>query len=134
MEIEESYLAGLAEKDPHQCISCHEEPEVHAERFGLDCVRCHSLAAWTPASLTRHTFRLDHGNQGTVACETCHIDSYAENSCYECHDHKPNEMAEVHQRENIFDIANCIRCHPTGEPDEAQYYMNNTLAASSALN
>jgi cytochrome c553 len=129
MEIEESFLAGLGVADPHQCISCHEEPEVHAERFGLDCVRCHSLVTWTPASLTRHTFRLDHGNEGTVACETCHIASYTENSCYECHDHKPDEMVELHEKENIINMENCIECHPTGEPDEAKDFLNNTLAS-----
>lgn len=134
MEIEESYLAGLETEDPHQCIACHEEPEVHEERFGLDCVRCHSLTAWAPASLTRHTFRLDHGNHGTVACETCHVESYMENTCYECHDHQPEEMVDIHEKENIFDIENCIQCHPTGEPDEAKDYMNDTVTASSMLN
>jgi len=129
MQIEESYLAGLGVEDPHQCISCHEEPEVHEENFGLDCVRCHSLVAWTPASLTRHTFRLDHGNQGTVACETCHIESYIENSCYECHDHDQNEMVELHKAENIFDLENCSECHPTGAPDEAHDLMNNIMAS-----
>jgi hypothetical protein len=129
MEIEESFLAGLENEDPHQCISCHEEPEVHNERFGLDCVRCHSLVAWSPASLTRHTFRLDHGDKGTVACETCHIESYVENTCYECHDHDPDEMDIVHEEENIFEFENCIECHPTGEPDEARNYMNETMAS-----
>jgi len=129
MHIEESFLAGLEIQDPHQCIACHEEPEVHDQDFGLDCVRCHSLVAWTPASLTRHTFRLDHGNEGTVACETCHVDSYVENTCYECHDHDQNEMVEIHEQENIFELENCIECHPTGAPDEAKDFMNNIMAS-----
>ena len=129
MELEESYLAGLEAGDPHQCTSCHEEPEVHKERFGLDCVRCHSLTAWLPASLTRHVFHIDHGGKGTVACETCHNSSYVDITCYGCHDHTPEQMVTAHERENIFDITNCIHCHPTGEPGEAQEKMNNTLAS-----
>ena len=130
MEIEESFISAMDVEDPHQCISCHEDPEIHAERFGLDCVRCHSLVAWTPASLTRHTFGLDHGNEGTVACETCHIESYVENSCYECHDHKPDEMVDLHEKEEIFELENCFECHPTGEQDEAKDLMNNTMASN----
>ena len=52
MDLEETFMEGLAIEDPHQCVSCHEEPEVHEERFGYDCVRCHSLVAWTPALAT----------------------------------------------------------------------------------
>jgi len=127
MGIEETYLKGLNEEDPHQCISCHEEPEVHAERFGLDCVRCHSLVAWTPALLTRHTFALDHGDAGMVSCEPCHIESYVDNTCYECHDHDPAGMEEVHTVEGLVDFEDCISCHPTGAPDEARELMEKTL-------
>ena len=127
MDIQESYLQGLEVEDPHQCVSCHEEPEVHAERFGFDCVRCHSLVAWTPALLTRHTFALDHGDGGTVSCETCHIESYTENTCYECHDHAYDEMAPIHDPEGISDFVNCIKCHPTGAPDEARNIMESAV-------
>ena len=125
MDLEETFMEGLAIEDPHQCVSCHEEPEVHEERFGYDCVRCHSLVAWTPALLTRHTFALDHGDKGSVSCETCHIESYTENTCYECHDHKPGDMVPVHETEGILDFENCVTCHPTGAPDEARNIIDN---------
>lgn len=106
--------------DPHQCAACHEEPVLHADRFGLDCVRCHTLAAWQPALLTRHTFRLDHGDEGQVPCQTCHRESYEEHTCYGCHDHAPVQMADLHEQADIYDYEACVTCHPTGRPGEAQ--------------
>ncbi len=119
LTAEEVLLTVVDREDPHHCAACHEEPEMHADRFGLDCVRCHSLEAWQPALLTRHTFPLDHGEQGTIACETCHIGSYVTYSCYECHDHQPEPMEAVHIAENIPEYENCASCHPTGIPGEA---------------
>ncbi len=119
LTAEEALLQVVDLEDPHHCASCHEEPDLHADRFGLDCVRCHSLEAWQPAMLTRHTFPLDHGDQGTIACETCHIDSYAKYTCYECHDHQPEQMEAVHVAENVMEYETCAACHPTGIPGEA---------------
>jgi len=116
--IEDISVSMKSQEDPHLCIACHEDPKVHAGQFGLDCVRCHTLDAWLPASLTRHNFRLDHGGEGEVACETCHIETYAENSCYECHDHQPEDMVEVHETEGIDEFDFCISCHPTGDEGE----------------
>jgi hypothetical protein len=113
-------VMGLSEKeDPHECRACHEEPAVHAERFGLDCSRCHTLEAWKPALLLRHVFFLDHGDEGQIACQTCHTTTYAENTCYECHDHDPGEMQVAHAQEDIFDYDDCAKCHPTGQEGEA---------------
>lgn len=106
--------------DPHQCAACHEEPAIHADRFGLDCVRCHGLEAWQPALLTRHTFRLDHGDEGEVPCQTCHQDNYYEHTCYGCHDHTPVQMGELHEKAEIYDYEACVSCHPTGQEDEGQ--------------
>lgn len=125
MGMDETYQNALAVEDPHQCIACHEEPEVHEERFGYDCVRCHTLVAWTPALLTRHTFALDHGDEGTVACETCHTESYTQNTCYECHDHTPADMVSVHEAEGVLELEDCASCHPTGAPDEARNLVTN---------
>jgi len=129
-EIEDISVSMLPEEDPHQCIACHEDPKVHRGQFGLDCVRCHTLEAWIPASLTRHTFKLDHGNEGDVACETCHIDTYIVYTCYECHDHKPAQMVAVHEDEGILEYENCRSCHPTGAKDEGkqiwQEYLEKT--------
>ena len=107
---------GEAERD---CADCHEDPEVHAGDFGVDCDRCHNVVAWLPAQLTEHIFRLDHGEEGEVACETCHIDSYIVYTCYGCHDHQAAGMEEFHTREGIDQLEPCGECHPTGLEGEA---------------
>lgn len=107
------------EGDPHECQACHEEPAVHAERFGLNCSRCHTLQAWKPALLTRHTFFLDHGDEGQVSCQTCHDENYSQHTCYGCHDHEPEEMETAHLQEEIPDFDTCAECHPTGQEGEA---------------
>jgi mono/diheme cytochrome c family protein len=119
-ELDMAMMEGGAQEDPHECVACHEEPEMHAERFGLNCSRCHTLQAWKPALLTRHIFKLDHGDEGMVSCQTCHTQSYSEHTCYECHDHTPLQMQQVHAEENLFEIDACAECHPTGEPGEAE--------------
>jgi mono/diheme cytochrome c family protein len=108
-------MSVLQETDPHQCAACHEEPAVHAKRFGLDCARCHTLEAWAPALLVRHVFDLEHGGQGAIACQTCHVESYTQHTCYGCHDHLPEQMPEIHA-ETIMtaELENCAACHPTG--------------------
>ena len=56
-----AYMESEDEEDPHRCIACHEEPEVHIGRFGINCARCHSSVAWVPAYLAKHNFAIDHG-------------------------------------------------------------------------
>jgi hypothetical protein len=103
-----------------ECVACHEDPEVHAGEFGLDCSRCHGVAAWKPAQLTRHIFFLDHGGEGDVECEVCHTGTYVEHTCYGCHDrHQPGEMEALHLQEGIAGFETCADCHPTGQPGEA---------------
>ena len=101
-----------------ECVACHAEPAVHTGLFGLDCGRCHTAIAWTPAQLTQHTFPLDHGTDANLSCDTCHVQTYAEYTCYTCHEHTPTEMREVHLEEGISDYENCIECHPNGLEEE----------------
>jgi mono/diheme cytochrome c family protein len=123
-EVDLAALEGGQGADPHECVACHEDPAVHAGQFGLNCARCHSLQAWQPALLTRHIFRLDHGGEGQVDCQTCHTRTYAEHTCYECHDHKPEQMEEVHLQEDIPEYGNCVACHPTGQEGEGELYRD----------
>ncbi len=107
-------------EDPHHCANCHEEPEMHADQFGINCARCHSATAWVPAVLTSHTFLMDHGGEGEVACQTCHPVQYGVYDCYACHDnHQYEEMQEVHLAEDISEFDTCSTCHPTGVEGEA---------------
>jgi len=98
------------------CADCHTEPQIHTGLFGLQCQNCHSTQAWVPASLTSHSFPLDHGKQGLVTCETCHPNSYVQYTCYGCHDHQPEKIEREHLEEGISgtELPDCARCHPNG--------------------
>ncbi len=101
------------------CSDCHfdDVETIHTDSFGIDCARCHTAVAWTPAQLTKHTFLLDHGEDGQLECHTCHITNYYEPICTACH--ADDEMTGTHQTENITGIQNCAQCHPTGAANEA---------------
>jgi hypothetical protein len=79
------------ENAPTDCQSCHGLNDVHLGRFGSDCRRCHSAAAWK-------TTRFDHdrdtkfplrGGHLEAACDSCHGASDAErpppSDCAACH-------------------------------------------------
>lgn len=104
------------------CATCHEEPEIHAGFFGLRCQMCHTDIAWQPARLTIHAFPLDHGSQGELSCEACHAGPYTEYSCYLCHEHREDEMAETHLEAGIpvEQLADCAACHMDGQVHEQQ--------------
>ncbi len=104
---------------PAECAGCHAEPAVHAGVFGLECAACHTTEAWLPAALRAHTFPLDHGEEGLLACATCHTTTYAEYTCFECHEHEPQEMAEEHAKEGISaaELTDCAACHPAGQEE-----------------
>jgi len=123
-ELVEVYMQTEDETDPHACKACHEEPEVHLGQFGLNCGRCHSPEAWTPALLVRHNFPLEHGGEEPASCQTCHIENYVTNNCYQCHDHDPQEMVTIHLDYDIVDLTFCVSCHPTGAPGEAEKLLN----------
>lgn len=99
---------------PSACADCHVEPAIHAGIFGLKCDSCHTTGAWAPAQLIRHTFPLDHGDQGEIACETCHPQTYTQNTCASCHE--PAEMETKHAKLNLTpaELADCAACHPLG--------------------
>ncbi len=130
LEQQIAVVAMQGEWDPHDCAACHKEPNVHADRFGTDCARCHTLQAWRPAQLTRHTFSLEHGDEGEMACQSCHLYSYVSYTCYGCHDHQPQGMLEVHAEEGIDEFENCAVCHPTGAPGEGDQFRADYLPGS----
>jgi len=102
------------------CAACHNEPKIHAGFFGLQCQYCHTTTAWAPADLRIHTFPLNHGGQGEIACMVCHTIKYVEYTCYGCHDHQVNANIESHTVAGIAlqDLPDCVRCHATGLKDE----------------
>ena len=78
-----------------RCTDCHQGPEVHKKGM--------------KKYLNAHA--------KSVACETCHITTYAEFTCENCHDSTELEFIHTHKEKDVSDIelANCIECHWDGE-------------------
>jgi len=108
---------------PVECIGCHRDDDEHRGEFGADCGECHGVDTWEGARF-EHEFPLDHGEEGTIACRTCHEDreNYKSYTCYGCHEHSPSRIRAEHAEEGITgaELADCARCHPTGEEDEGE--------------
>ena len=104
-----------------QCDSCHDNPvdDLHKKIKG-NCGQCHTLDAWTPATLDHDeyfSFDRDHETE----CETCHINNdYTKYTCYGCHEHSRSEIREEHVEEGIRDYEECTECHRSGDEDEAK--------------
>ena len=103
---------------PDECYECHAEPDLHFGQFGLDCARCHSSSAWTPAHLSYHIFPLDHGRDDQSECSTCHLSNYQTYACYSCHEHEEEQVFAVHQNEGLTQFEDCAGCHPTGSEED----------------
>ncbi len=99
---------------PTNCYACHASNDRHGGKYGTNCAACHSTSAWRPATFD-HTFPLDHGESGTVACATCHpggnTSSY---TCFGCHEHTSTNMADKHKEERDYAPNKCADCHPDG--------------------
>jgi hypothetical protein len=97
------------------CADCHEEPALHAGSFGLACQRCHTTGdGWQNALLTFHIFPLDHGDEGQLACESCHRQTYVTYTCEACH--AADEMLLIHiEEQHEPGYAQCAGCHATGD-------------------
>jgi hypothetical protein len=93
------------------CVACHADPTYHLGLFGAVCSTCHTTTAWSPAQFTGpHAFPMSHG--GANSCRSCHPNNLATYTCYTCHDQA--QTAAKHRGENITNLQNCVRCHPTG--------------------
>ena len=119
LDCQDCHKDGFLETSS-ECTACHQEPELHAGKFGPDCAVCHTLAAWTPARLVDHPFPLDHGSEGDSDCVICHETDYVTYTCYGCHDHEPEETRLAHLKVDIRDFQDCAECHPTGLKDEIE--------------
>lgn len=107
------HTAHVYQGTPTTCVSCHAEPQVHLGQFGTDCAACHVTSAWENVIFT-HTFPLNHGGRGQIACATCHSNpppqQYSTYTCYSCH--SQSSVASEHRE--IADYSDCMRCHADG--------------------
>jgi hypothetical protein len=125
---------------PRDCLSCHEEDNVHADFLGVTCSDCHTPLAWPDVEF-------DHDGTGypllgkheDAACLDCHEDQTFQSApatCYGCHAeddshngrsgqecencHKPSDWADTsfdHDRDTRFPLdgqhseQTCDGCH-----------------------
>ena len=69
---------------------------------------------------TRTTPPPNHGEEGTIPCQTCHPESLSAYTCYNCHEHDRVETERVHREEGVNGFQDCIGCHSTGEEEETE--------------
>jgi len=119
VRCERCHVNNVFKGTPTDCVACHAEPSSHAGQFGTECAACHSTNAWSPAQFNgEHTFPLNHGEGGTVACSTCHPTTYTVYTCYGCHEHNESNIRSEHLEEGISDFQNCVECHADGREHE----------------
>lgn len=96
-------------KAPSDCFSCHKTQDVHRDRFGKDCARCHQEDRWMQT-------RFDHdktkfaltGKHKETSCALCHpAQRYKDvpQQCIECH-----RLNDVHRGRYG---EKCADCHAT---------------------
>ena len=98
---------------PNTCIGCHQNnyngttnPPHQVLNFSLDCLECHTMNGWTPASFN-HTFYPISGQHNNVSCIECHSQANYQQQCLSCH---LNDFNEAH---NQGDPTDCWLCHST---------------------
>lgn len=115
----------LLGSNQNDCRSCHSNkiPNDGLHKglgISIQCIQCHNTNEWKPSTF-EHTkyFRFD--NNHPADCTKCHNtkDNFKFYSCYNCHEHQPSQISKKHLEEGIKDFINCVKCHRSGDEDEA---------------
>jgi nitrate/TMAO reductase-like tetraheme cytochrome c subunit len=111
----------LYEELPEDCWSCHQDdfeevddPDHVAAEFDPDCLACHTLEAWTPATFDHDStgFALRNAHVGPT-CGDCHTDGYQADSlrtCIDCHLDDFEATTDPDHVEADID-RDCAACH-----------------------
>lgn len=107
--------AGYA-KAPRTCIGCHREDDRHRGQYGENCASCHSTRRWGDTNFAHQIFPVDHGAKGRGKCGSCHENpaDYKQYTCYTCHEHSREKVAEEHRGMRGQNIEDCVQCHRGG--------------------
>lgn len=106
------------------CVDCHfqdylgtNDPPHAALAFPTQCEACHDTVDWGNGDFD-HDFPIDSGKHRGLACNECHqsAPNYTVFTCTDCHAHRFNDMAQVHQGIPgwSYDTLACYSCHPDG--------------------
>jgi hypothetical protein len=109
---------------PQSCVGCHSEPKVpvvHKANYGTKCAQCHTTSSFTGAIFKHDYFPINHGNRRMGnTCATCHqsAENFKLYTCYNCHEHRPAKIEQIHVRRNFKKFDNCVECHRHGRNRE----------------
>lgn len=116
-QIKGSFNHDLLVKETlDQCQACHRPPtdSLHQQISG-NCLQCHNQAKWTPATFDHNKFFVldkDHNTR----CVTCHVrNDYSRYTCYNCHEHTPDNIRREHIDEGIRRFDDCVECHRSAD-------------------
>lgn len=107
------------------CHSCHAKDKPADELHGRlaptgDCEKCHATQDWRPARYDHAAyFRFD--GHHPAHCADCHQKDrgYSRYTCTGCHAHSAARVAAEHREEGISNWQDCVRCHRSGEEEDA---------------
>lgn len=101
------------------CGGCHIGPfdEVHAGA-AKECGSCHRVEGWKPSTFLHEGFRFDRDHPAT--CRACHPAGHGTYTCYGCHEHALDEIAEEHREKGIAEFEECAGCHRSADEHEAE--------------
>lgn len=102
-----------------ECSACHLErapkDELHTSSADA-CASCHTTSAWKPSTFDHSRFfRFDRNHP--ARCADCHEPGkpLSQYTCYGCHEHTPDKLADEHREEGIRDFTNCVECHRSAD-------------------
>ncbi len=92
---------------PHTCNACHRKDDVHREKLGTDCAKCHVESGWKKIEFDHQKTRFPlTGRHVPPKCSACHRDQIFKNTprdCVACH-----RKDDTH-RGSLGD--DCGKCH-----------------------
>ena len=108
---------GNYNNTPNTCMGCHStdyngttDPPHQTLNFSENCLTCHTMNGWTPASFNHSFFPLG-SHHNNVNCNECHSETNYQPQCLSCH------MEDFLDEHDLGDRTDCWNCHDTGDWD-----------------
>lgn len=119
--------AMLQGAEKNDCTGCHQSPkDVFHGSMKDNCDQCHRTDKWVPATFEHASFFVLDENHD-ARCEVCHLkNNYKAYTCYGCHEHSESNIRGEHNEEGIYDFADCVRCHTSGDEHDMKRNERNS--------
>jgi len=102
---------GNYNNTPNTCLGCHTsefnsttDPPHQILTFSENCLTCHTMNGWTPASFDHNFYRVSN-HHNNVDCNECHSETNYQPQCLSCH------MDDFLDEHNLGDRKDCWNCH-----------------------